>query len=136
MKINKKKIFPSKKRIYLKYVKFETFRQKGAYWVNIFFQYISWQTIKDSFIIGGIAKLTIFQDFPIIPFIIVVVILGFLAEGVKAYIVYLDFKYGVWRVHAEWAQKNKVISPWNVEVRGTLEEICKKVGAKSKFKDV
>lgn len=125
----------NKRRLYLGYVQIEAWRNRGAGWISTFYSWASIGAMKDAFLIGGIAKLTVFKDLPIMWFMFIIFILGIIAEVVKIWIGHLDWKYGIAKIQNEWSQKHNINNPFNTELRATLENICKKVGAKSKFED-
>jgi len=125
-----------KKALFLKYVKFESFRGRGAYWTNLPTSWFSTGALRDAFLLGGIAKLTIFQNLSLYWLMGIVFILGIGMEFLRAGIGMIDFKYGLWERQNEWSGKNKIMNPYNHEMKETVREICKKLKIKDKFKDL
>ena len=114
-----------KNKIFLKYVEFEAWRQRGTSWIAVLYGWLSINTLKDAFLVGGIAKLTLFKMLPMWTFLLIVFILGFLFEFLKAFIGWIDFKYGMWEKQNEWGSKHQKNNPFNCELVAQLKEHTK-----------
>jgi len=125
-----------KKDLFLWYVKIDAWRLRGGYWKDTLFGYLSINTIIQGVTVGGILKLTMFQNLPMWTFVMFIVIGGLALEFVKMLIGWIDFHYGIWERQAEWGQKQQQNAPFNKELVATLNNICDKLGVRSEFKDL
>lgn len=121
-----------KKRIFISIIQLIHWRDRGRNWVSFVQSFLNWNAI---ILYGGIISLK-FPQIPLFTIVAVIVLVGIVMEGIKLIIGYIDFKKGFWRMEQEWEQKTGVISPFNIELRETLIEICKEIGVKDKFKDI
>jgi len=48
----------------------------------------------------------------------------------------MDMRKGIWSAQQEFNQKKEELNPFNIEVRETLKNICKKLEIENKFKDL
>lgn len=124
-----------KKKIFLWYVKIEHWRNIGASYVSTLYGWLSVNTLVQAFTLGGIAKLTILKDMPIMLMLGVVFILGIIAEVVKIYFGNKIWKSGLIKTQNEWMQKHNINNPFNEELKRQIIEIAKVVGAKVIFKN-
>ncbi len=123
----------NKSHIFYKFSEIETRRNRGTYWIGIV------QSLFDpQKILLGVASIKIifpnyFSNTTLITFFIIYMLL---IEFIKYFIGELDERLGLWKKQSEYSAKKDHISPFNFELKETLEGICKKVGSESKFKDL
>lgn len=123
----------NKRKILMQIPKLMAWEARGNFWVSFIEGFFNWQNLLMQ---GGMIKLL----FPTIPFWVIAVfgiILGFGYKMIKIFIIgQWDYKRGIWKIMAEWNQKDKTINPFNDELVETLKVICDKLGVEHKFKDL
>lgn len=132
MKDNTKELVNKLGRLFAKY---ESYRNRGSYWKDIAFGYLSIPTIRDAILVGGVAKLSMFPNLSVWTFVILVFIAGLLVEFIKMFVGCIDMKFGIWEKQQDWIQRNATINPWNKQTENTLKEVCKGLNIKDKYND-
>lgn len=126
----------TKRDLFLWYVQMEAWRNRGAGWIATAYSWLSISALKDAFLLGGIAKLTVLKDMPMPIFMMIVFLAGLFMEFVKIFIGWFDFKNGIWKIQNEWSSKHETNNPFGNEMKDQLKAIAEKVGAEIKFKDL
>ncbi len=122
---------PTKTELFYKYTDFVNLQNIGGYWMNQAMQYIPygiWITEIAMFKI-------VFEQFGV-PFWLIVafVICKTYFEMVLRWVVgKFAIKIGVFKAQDMYTSKKEHLAPFNSELIATLESLCKKVGAESKF---
>jgi len=121
-----------RRKLFIAFTKWNYLRARGNHWISFVQAFIDWRALV---LYGGILSL----KFPKVPFWIWIAglaIIGIVMEFIKWAIGWFDFKKGIWQIEAEWGQKTRQLSPFNVEVKETLTEICKKLNIPHHFNDI
>lgn len=128
----------NKRNLFLKYVELEAFIANGQDLVSKAKRWLRWGTIKEALLYGGIAKLSVpfLKDVDWWIILIGVIIFSFINDALNYFVGKYNFKKGLWKIQNEWGQKTKQNNPYGIELKETLEEICKKLEIKSHFKDI
>jgi hypothetical protein len=117
-----------KKAIFLLYIKTEHWRNIGANYLATLYGWLSVNTMKDAFLIGALAKLTIFKDIPIVMFMAGIFLLGVLAEVGKMYMGYRIWRSGLIKTQNQWMQNHEINNPFNDKLKKQILELTKVVG--------
>lgn len=118
MKFNRKKLF-------LWYVQTEAWRNRGSSWIATLSGWLSINSLKDAFLIGGVAQLTVLRDISIWKTVLVIFILGVFSEIVKIFIGRLDWRHGIAEIQNRWHQEHKINAPFNNKMKDQMEEFRK-----------
>lgn len=114
----------------------EMYRGRGNHWINLLQGYLSTNSIRDAFLIGGVAKLAVFPDLSVWGTVAGIVIVGFFLEFIKIWAGIIDYKYKIPQIESEVGTKDERFSPFNAEVEKTLREVCKHLEIKHHFTDL
>ena len=130
MKIGNKEI--PRRKLFIAFTKWNYLRARGNYWISFLQAFIDWRSLV---LYGGILSLK-FPKVPLWIWITALIVGGVISEFVKWIIGWFDFKKGIWQIESEWAQKTRQLSPFNLEVKETLIEICRKLDIPNHFNDI
>lgn len=124
----------NKKEIFYKYTDWTTLQGIGAGWVGQLKGYIPiGQWIQTS---AGYQIALWAINIHWIPYWTILVFLAvkfYVMLFINWFVGKLAIKVGIYKAQQQYGAKKEHLSPYNVEVIGTLEAICDKLGIKSKF---
>jgi hypothetical protein len=120
------------------WLSYRTKRDRGEYWLGQIQEYIPYQKFIDLVWIGLAAKIGVSgasAHFIIVSALIFLAYKLFM-ELMRWIIATLDYKYGIWLREIDWGAKNTKYNIYQIQMMRTVQEIAKKVDAKSHFTEL
>lgn len=134
-----------------KYIWSEIYWANGINLFARFKHWTKWDLIKQTLLTGGIMKLTFFPTLAHFHFwiidlnwvatitwtqiFIITIVWAYASDIISIILGRWNFLKGLVKEQSEIGQKNKVLNPFNEELKMTLREICEKMEIKSHFTD-
>lgn len=122
----------SKRQLWKKYVAFKAYITKGDTEISFIQQFFDY---SKALIIVTALKVW-FPNMGVKEIVLIIVGLALLKVLMKVAGGIFYHAVGLWKVEGEYNAKSSHITPFNVEIRKTLENIAEKVGATSGFIDL
>lgn len=120
----------NKEKLFRTFSEFTAEQDRGSYLIGWVKRFVNWDDI-----LARSGFLAILLPIPKIWIFLIVIGVGFLSVVIKSLLAKKDKRLGLWEAQNRYNATEEHLSPFNVELKSTIKEICKKIDVQDHFKD-